>query len=146
MPRPSQLHAVAAKTLLIQPHATDWLPLKYGRKGEFRTTPRGGAFPDMIPCPTPAVLWRPVASRLETIPVVLEEAWTEPLGAISEESLGREGYASLREFRARWVASRHAYFDATRKVCVWKVRLWGDGDGEAMGQRLLERLYGPYLP
>lgn len=136
------MHRGKLGTLLLHPHPSEWLPLKYGRKTEFRTLVN---FPEKVLTPTPCVLWRRVASRIETAPFVLEEAFREPLGAISAESLAREGCADMADFRDRWVASRLTYFDATRQVCVWRVRVWAEGDAEAMGARLLERLYGPYL-
>lgn len=137
------MHRAQAGTLILRPHPSDWLAVRYGQQTEFRTVV---GLPERVVTPSPVVLWRRRASQVESVLFLLEAAWREPLGAVSEESLARSACASLAEFRERWVAARRRYFDATKQVCVWRVRAWRDGDAEAMGGALLHRLYGPYLP
>lgn len=140
---PARQHRARLSTLIVRPHPGDWLPLKYGQHTEFRTHL---GFPDRVQCPMPVVLWRRVGSRVETMLWVVESAWSEPLGAISDESLARVACESVAEFRNRWVAARNVYFDATKTVNVFRGHLWQDDDRETVAVGLLETLYGPYLP
>ncbi|MDQ1584509.1 MAG: hypothetical protein QOF36_2563 [Microbacteriaceae bacterium] len=140
---PVRQHRVRLTTLIVRPHPSDWLPLKYGKVTEFRTHQ---GFPDRIYPPSPMVLWRRIGGRVETMLWVVEEAWREPLGAISDESLRRIGCASPSEFRERWVAARATYFDATKNVNVFRGRPYRDTDRDSLADKLLETLYGAFLP
>lgn len=77
--------------------------------------------------------------------MVLEETWREPLGAITAESLEREGFPDMAHFRRYWMQREKRRFALTRMVQVFRVRPVRAGDEEAMGLALIERLYGDWL-
>jgi hypothetical protein len=77
--------------------------------------------------------------------MVLEDKWLEPLGAITAESLANEGFETVAEFRRYWMAREKRRFAPTRMVTVYRVRLWTPGDRAALGDMLMERLYGEHL-
>lgn len=81
---------------------------------------------------------------------VLEAHWFEPLGAISEESLRREGFDSFAAFRRYWVLQRefgHRKFSPEDQCVVFRIRLARtEGEIDECGRLLLARLYGPWLP
>ena len=78
--------------------------------------------------------------------MVLEAVWREPLGAITEESSGNDGYATMAEFRRAWVMREKRRFPLLAPVTVYRVRPWTPEDAVAMGEALLRRLYGEFLP
>lgn len=78
--------------------------------------------------------------------MVLEDVWREPLGAIGEESIGNEGYASMSEFRRAWVIREKRRFPLLAPVTVYRLRPWAPEDAAAMGDALLRQLYGDFLP
>jgi hypothetical protein len=78
--------------------------------------------------------------------MVLEGKWLEPLGAISDESLTREGFDTIAEFRRYWMERTKRRFTPTRMVTAYRVRPWEGGDAEVFGPKLLDLLYGEFMP
>jgi hypothetical protein len=78
--------------------------------------------------------------------MVLEDIWIEPLGAITPESLEAEGFETFAEFRRYFCLREKTRFRPTRKITVYKVRPWVEGDEQNFAKRLFERLYGPFTP
>lgn len=77
--------------------------------------------------------------------MVLLKMWREPLGAITEESLAAEGFASVAEFRRYWMARERRRFTPTRMITAYVIRPWeGDADVERFSHSLFERLYGAF--
>jgi hypothetical protein len=142
-PRPFQQRQ--ARTLFLRVPYADWVAVTRGAKTEFRAS--SGAVSKLwsVDPPTAVVGYRQhPAHGYDHELMVLEKCWVEPLGAISPEGLEREGFASLAEFRRYWMNREHRRFTPTRKVTVYRVRPWRDGDWEMLSDRLMDLLYGPF--
>lgn len=134
-----------ARTIFLRVPAQDWIAVKRGVKREFRgSTGTASRFFSVDP-PTPVVAYRVRRGEYDSKLMVLERAWQEPLGAISEESLAAEGFDSFGAFRRYWMQRERKRFTPTRRVWVYRVRPWSDADMEPMALRLLMRLYGEWL-
>jgi hypothetical protein len=123
----------------------DWGLVRAGRKTEFRASP--SVCPQLwkVEPPVPVVAYAVFGDRYKKELMVVEEAWREPLGAITEESLRRERQPDLAHFRRYWMARENTAFKPMRMVSVFRVRPWREGDDRAMADRLLELLYGEFL-
>lgn len=134
----------AATTFLRVP-ISDWPKVRRGYKTEFRATgkDRASQLWHVTP-PCPVVAYCIVRGQHQSELMVLEEIWQEPLGAISPESLQREGFESLAEFRQYWMAREHRRFRPTRKAFCYRVRPWIDADREFFAGRFFEHLYGEF--
>lgn len=147
-PRNPELPRRTETTKLLRIPRADWALICTGAKTELRVSGRHAVMANTLKPPTPVVGY----SILEyhEVPeaqlLVLQEAWSEPLGAISPESLLREGFASLGAFRRYWI-DRHSGqpFKPLSITQVYRLRPWRAGDTETMGVRLVERLYGRWL-
>lgn len=136
-----------AATIFLRVPPGDWPAVKYGHKSEFRTGVRGHmeqAWKLKPPCPAVCYTLSPVTGYDARL-MLLEDFYREPLGAISEDSLRREGFASLAEFRRYFMERERRHFTPTRMICVFRVRPWRSSDAEPMAMRFLERLYGEWL-
>lgn len=143
-PQPWTQHK--ASTIFLRVPVADWVHVSRGLKTEFRAS--AGACSAMwnLEPPAPVVAYR--ASHTlgyDSKLMVLEEKWQEPLGAISEESLKREGFETLGEFRKYWCARERRKFAPMRLVTCYRVHGFTFQDELDMGKRLLERLYGEFL-
>lgn len=79
---------------------------------------------------------------------ILEASWREPIGAISAESLEREGFpGDLAGFR-RYIEGRYPNggYRPLAYCRVYRVRLWTPQDTAAMGEWALRALFGDGLP
>lgn len=128
----------------------DWPRVKHGTKREFRATGYDASPVTREHCPTPIIAWCPVTYG--PVPdqqiMLCEEAWSERLGEISDDSLAREGFASRKEFVDYWRFHRAGGskgFKPLIQVRVYRVRPWQDGDIEICGTKLVEHLYGEHL-
>lgn len=143
-PRPYKQRQ-ARTTFLRVPNA-DWIAVKRGIKSEFRASPRACSALFSVEPPTPVVAYRQHPQHgYDAQLMVLQERWQEPLGAISEESLRREGFETMAEFRRYWMQRERKRFTPTRLVICYRVRPWQPEDDRAMATRLLDRLYGEWL-
>lgn len=134
-----------ARTAFLRVPTGDWIAVTRGDKPEFRASPRAVSKLWSIEPPTPVVAYRhSPAHGYDHSLMVLEQMWIEPLGAISEESLEAEGFESLAEFRRYWMQREKTLFKPTRKVTVYRVRPWEDGEERVHADRLFERLYGAF--
>jgi hypothetical protein len=146
---PKPFRQVRHSTVFLRVPAYDWPAVKRGLKTEFRSGWGKNKTPKLfqVEPPTPVVAYTVQRGEYEARLMVLEAIWLEPLGAISPESLEREGFASLAEFRTYWLERERRRFTPTRQVFVYRVRPWVAGQDEApMGEALLQRLYGEFLP
>lgn len=150
-----------ASTIFLRIPRFDWPSVTTGEKTEFRAAGRHALAASRITFPVPVVgytVWehKPKTSRL----LLLEHADTEPLGAISEESLAAEGFGDLEEIRAssdarhaamtefrRYWKARHPStgYRPLSKVYVYRVRPLTEDERPEMGLRLLGLLYDGYL-
>lgn len=128
------------------PHA-EWAAVKHGAKREFRAGSGQHSALWNVTTPSPAVA-HSMNGRgdYDSVLMVLENVWREPLGAISAESLTAEGFATFAEFRRAWVVREKRWFPPLRITTVYRVRPWTDDDTARMGQVLLGHLYGDFLP
>lgn len=145
-PKPfTQRHA---STIFLRIPAAEWVPITHGKKTEFRATNHAVTQALKLKTPTPVVAYRPAPGRgpdaYDRTLMILEETWQEPLLAISEESLRREGHPDIAHFRRYWMRRTRKRFMPTRKVRVFRVRPWREGDWQDMADVLMTRLYGEF--
>lgn len=125
--------------------ASEWLEVKHGVKNEFRNTMASVSL-SRIQKPTPVVTFTSAHNRFQQNEfdcrlMILEEAWREPLGAISQESLEREGFETLHDFKVHWTSKRRRRFNPLLPVYVYRVRhVEGDWKRE-WADHLFNRLY-----
>lgn len=129
----------------------DWADVLAGVKTEFRhyggtTVERNAAVGWSLP--EPVVLYCPndLSEDIDTALGTLEAAWTEPMGAISEESLRREGFGeSLTDFR-RYIAERYprAGFRPMARCRCFRVHPLTAEEREAFKDKLWHRMYGQF--
>lgn len=133
-----------ASTIFLRVPAVDWPAVKRGLKTEFRAG--GGESSQLwnVECPTPVVAYAKVRDRYAGQLMLLEARWQEPLGAIDAESLAREGFASLAEFRRYWMYRERKRFTPTRNIFVYRVRPITPGDLDEAARGLLDRLYSDF--
>lgn len=150
-PRPYQQRQ--ASTAFLRVPWTDWPAVRRGIKTEFRAASGAVSGLKFVETPVPVVAysWHPIHGY-EAELMVLVERFQEPLAAISDESLEREGFASLAEFRAYWVARERRRFTPTRMIVAYRVRpfVWDSpvrqSDDQYFAQRLFDHLYGSFRP
>ena len=135
-----------ARTVFLRVPYQEWTLVKSGRKQEFRASPRACSQLWDVEPPTAVVAYAifPAQGYKRQL-MVLDELWREPLGAISEESLAREGQPDIAHFRRYWMKREKTKFKPTRMVTVYRVRPFGEGDVAHMADRLFQRLYGGFL-
>lgn len=122
--------------------------MKRGYKTEFRLNGRNGSYPVLlqIQLPTAVVgyMSRRATDEHERHLLVLEDSWTEPLGAISPDSLEREGFADFAHFRRYWTGRTKTRFRPLGRVQVFRVRPFTPDDIAVVGAVLFNRLYGEF--
>ena len=145
-PRPFTQRRVS--TVFLRVPTRDWPAVKRGYKTEFRAGSGKNAVPQLwgIQTPTPVVAYSIRRGEHDAQLMVLEELWQEPLGAIGPESLQREGFGSLAEFRRYWMERERKRFTPTRHVFCYRVRPYDQLDGAEAAGRIFRHLYGDFLP
>jgi hypothetical protein len=144
-PKPYSQHQ--ASTIFVRVPSDDWHAVKGGYKREFRSRQSSLTAVQGLSLPLPCVGWRLHPQHgYDALLLVLEAVWREPLGAISEESIAAEGYATMADFRRAWIIREKRRFPLLASVTVHRVRPWRPEDGAAMGDALLRQLYGEFLP
>lgn len=147
MPRSPDLPRAHAYTQFLRIPLVDWPAITQGRKTEFRAVGRHATHANRLKAPAPIVGYALQRFRADAQArlFVLEDAWTEPLGAISPASLGREGFRSLREFRVYWNKRHRVGYKPLSTVSVYRLRPWEPADRDWLGFALLDHLYGEWL-
>jgi hypothetical protein len=132
-----------SRTRFLPIFPDDWVAVTRGSKREYRLP----FFLTHLLCPVLAVAWRrrPQGDP-ETALVVIEEAWREPVGAISVESLEAEGFPKLDHFRRYWMRRTGERFKPLDDIQVLRIHPFEPGDAPTLGLQLLRNLYGPHLP
>jgi hypothetical protein len=134
--------------LFLRVPAIDWVPVTHARKFEFRASPNQvpqAILSEDLELPTPVVAYRVGSDgRHDHRLMVLTETWSEPLGAISEESLGFEGFPDMAHFRRYWMQRTRRRFRPLQKVRAFRVRNFEPGDWEKFAETFMERLYGDF--
>lgn len=136
-----------ASTIFLRVPIRDWPAVKRGYKTEFRAGTGKNAVPQLwgVQPPVPVVAYAVRDGEHDARLMVLEELWQEPLGAISPESLRREGFDSLDEFRTYWISRERRRFRPLRNVFAYRVRPWHPEDREVFADRTLTHLYGDWI-
>lgn len=145
---PKPWSSYSARTVFLRVPTVDWAAVKVGSKTEFRAA-GGKEITQLwnIKVPTPVVAYTVRSGGVyDKALMVLEATWREPLGAISPESIQREGYPDMAHFRRYWMSRTHRRFTPLTSVQVYRVRAWQNGDLTALGEALLQRLYQEHLP
>lgn len=135
----------SVRTLWVPCPSRDWPAVNTGHKTEFRHYRPVPLTVKQATLPTPVVLFTRKATfgpPLRKALFVLEAAWSEPLGAISPESLANEGFETLRDFQRYW-RDRHVNgrFDRYKIVTANKVRPWRPEDEENFKAIIWNRLF-----
>lgn len=134
-------------TAFLRVPSGDWAAVRRGFKSEFRATGRGYPSFSSLEVPTPVVAYMTRTGHdHEGQLMVLERWWREPLGAISPESLQREGFESMAHFRRYWMGRTHKRFSPLTMVHVYRVRPFTIHDREPLAMALFDRLYAGWAP
>jgi hypothetical protein len=135
-----------ASTIFLRVPVADWPALIRGKKREFRAASGNASGLHFVQTPTPVVCYMERLGKYAARLMVLERRWSEPLGAITPESLRAEGFQSFAEFRRYWMRREHRRFRPTREITVYEVRPWEPTDYNEFAYQLLHHLYGEFLP
>lgn len=138
-------------TLFLRVPSQDWPQVSRGRIREFRAAI--GNVPQLlwhVSLPTLVVAYRKrkATGDYDYRLMTLEGVRREELRAITEEGLALAGYSGAdarARFRRDWMLREKRRFEPTRKVVVFTVRPVEEGDIEATGRTLVEKLYGEFL-
>lgn len=136
-----------ASTQFLRVPALDWIAVAHGHKTEFRAAPNqvSQAAVAGLDLPTPVVAYRVGSDgRHDHRLMVLAESWMEPLGAISDVSLEREGFPDVAHFRRYWMGRTRRRFRPLQKVRVFVVRPFEPEDWTTFAETFMERLYGDF--
>lgn len=134
-----------ARTTFLRVPLGDWPAVRIGAKTEFRASGRAVTQLWNVTCPMLVVGYVVRRARYDSRLFVLEETHTEPLGAISPESLTREGFASMAEFRRYWIGRTKQRFKPLTSAQVYRLRPASREDVVTLGLKLIERLYQEHL-
>jgi hypothetical protein len=154
MPRShNQEHRRQLRTPFVHVPTVDWAKVRCGEKQEFRTHANGGNFPWVQPhmrsidLPFPVVAWTQMhhRGRHEEL-MMLVDAWAEPLRAISDASIEREGFATRAEFKRYWI-HRHPRggWRGMTNVCVIAIKPLRAAELEEAKERLFNHFFGLWL-
>lgn len=136
-----------ASTVFLRVPAADWAAVQQGLKTEFRGQPGMVSGLKFVEPPTPVVAYSYSRTRgYDHQLMVLEERYQEPLMGITPEALAREGFPDLAHFRRYMMAREGKRFSPTLQVTAYIVRPFTAEDRPVHAERLLERLYGDFLP
>lgn len=134
-----------ASTLFLRVPSDEFRSVIAGRKTEFRALPGKASQLHRAETPIPVVAYMERRGTYDARLMVLEETWQEPVGAISAESLQREGQPDIAHFRRYWMRRTRQKFKPTRMVIVFRVRGWDEySDREYFANAIFDRLYGTF--
>lgn len=124
----------------------DFARVRAGEKRVWRSYRLHGKWLEgWVPVPVVIGSHHPTAGRIDTCLAVLTETWIEPLGAITEEGVEEEGFASRAEFK-RYFAERYPKvgYRPLQNVRVFRVRPLTDDDREEWIEAAWNRCYGSF--
>lgn len=123
----------------------DWAAVKAGTKTEMRSMNVTHFKKPTYKTPTVVLVYSVNLARTwDWALKILEKTWTEQLMSITPESIEREGYSSMDEFRRYWSLrnTKSHRFPALAEVRVYRFAPW---DEALAGRYALEALYGDFL-
>lgn len=136
-----------ATTVFLRVPAGDWAEVKLGTKTEFRGQPGMASDLAFVEPPTPVVAYAYSRVRgYDQALMILEDRYQEPLLGISPEALAREGHPDVAHYRRYMMRREGKRFSPLKEVTAFIVRPWKAEDFRVHADRLLERLYGEFLP
>jgi hypothetical protein len=152
MPRPVEprpLKQRQVSTVFLRCPSYLWPQVSSGAVGEFRAAAGGVPQAWKVPIPTLAVVYRRQLSKTayDYRLMMLAGVRREHLGAITEEGLaaaGYEGEDAYVRFRRDLIIAEKRRYNPQRMVFVFTVRPICEGDREAAGLAVLQRLYGEF--
>src|SRR3954453_5338346 len=97
---------MAVANVRLPIHRIDWSRVRCFEKCMWRTYSLAAGAIQALPRPVVLYSYHPHLPRVDTVVGLLTETWREPLGAISEEDVAEEGFASRAEFK-RYFAERY---------------------------------------
>lgn len=135
-----------ARTRVLRVPWGEWARVVAGDKTEVRWSGQGAIPPGGYSPPEPVVGYsvNPFTRVAQIRLLVLEATWKEPLNAISEESLEREGCEDVTAFKRYWRDRHNREFLPMRIAFVYRVRPFDAEDRPEFERRLFDRLYGAY--
>ena len=134
-------------TVFVRVPVAEWGAIRDGRNSEFRAQSGNASALWTVETPVPCVAYKvDHLGRYDAMLMVLEAVWRERLMAISEESIAAEGFASFPEFRRHWMLRENRRFRPLAMTTVYRVRPWVPEDVDEMGELLLRRLFGEFVP
>lgn len=141
MPRPD-FPKRTLTTIFLRVPPVDWPKVKLGTKTELRLV--GPQVPyglrpgiSELPLPVAGYAWRRFGAP-DAAFLVVERVWSERLIEIGNDSIRREGFESLDEFRRYW-RKRQKKFQPLKEVVAMRLR---PSDPTEAADMLLHRLYG----
>lgn len=134
-----------ARTVFVRVPALDWPMVKRGYKTEFRGSIGKQSALFATPTPSPCVAYSIIRGSHDCRLMLLESISREPLGVIGPESLEREGFTSLAEYRRYWMRREGKKFQPTKEVFVYQLRPLHADEHSEMGAILFNRLYGEFV-
>jgi hypothetical protein len=134
-----------AATAFLRVPRQDWAAVKIGAKTEFRKEQGEWVVMRNLHLPMGILAYTITAAGYDQKVMTLEATWREPLGAISEESLQREGFESLAHFRRYFIARTQHRFRPLAAVQVYRLHPCTPEDTGELGKLLFHRLYGEWL-
>jgi hypothetical protein len=147
---PRITHRTRLQTAFLKVARQDWAALVCGEKREYRVVRGRNQSPNAAgrwrtPAPVVAFSYQAFRDEPDFALLICEDTWTEPLGAISAQSLAAEGFDSIDEFRLYWRDREPKGFRPLTDVAVYRLRPWEDSDRAEQAEILLERVYGAFL-
>lgn len=125
---------------------SDWPAVSRGKKTEFRANSGRVSGLLWVEPPTPVVVYTVHRTRgYQAKLMVLEARWQEELASISPESLAREGFETLEQFRRYWMTRERRRFKPLHIVTAYRVRPFTPDDRREFAAKLLDHLYGEWL-
>lgn len=144
-PQPWTQHTLT--TLFLRVPSTDWAAVTHGSKTEFRAAGTASLSRHWdIHVPTPVVAYTVRSGQHLSKLLVLTAVWREPLGAISAESLQREGFPEMAHFRRYWMSRTHRRFTPLTSVMVYRLAPFTPDVVAQLGVAMLTKLYKEHLP
>lgn len=138
------------KTQFLRVPRVDWLKVRAGAKTELRAAGRHALGHWRLPVLPMAVVgysFQRFRADADSCLLIVEKAWSEPLGSITAESLAAEGFAELADFKRYWRERHNSVgYKPLSTVQVVQLRPFvPETDVRLIGDVLVDRLFGRWL-
>jgi len=144
-PKPYNQHQ--ASTIFLRVPIQDWNEVKLGYKTEFKGQPGMVSGLAFVEPPTPVVAYSYSRTHgYDRALMVLEDRYQVELLGATPEALAREGHQNVAHYRRYMVRREGKRFNPLLMVTAYMLRPWRAEDRAPLADRLLEHLYGDFLP